>query len=86
MLACAAATTRSALQLRAIAEYNRGALDAAESDDPGNYRIRLRLAEQAAARGRCDLVRKHAGAARALFPNAAEPRHLLAACPTPSSR
>jgi O-antigen ligase len=86
VLACAVATTRSALQLRAIAEYNRGALDRAESDDPGNYRIRLRLAEQASARGHCDLVRKHAGAARALFPNAAEPRHLLAGCPTPASR
>jgi len=48
--------------------------------DPGSYRIHVRLAESYAERGNCARVIPHARAARSLFPNAAEPRQLLAQC------
>ena len=76
----ALAAARSALMLDAMQQYERGAVATAAREDPGSYRIQMRLAEAAQSRGRCDLVREHAGAARALFPHALPPRRLLAAC------
>jgi O-antigen ligase len=49
--------------------------------DPGSYRINMRLADSYAARGDCRRVRQYAGAARELYPNAAEPKRLLRRCP-----
>jgi hypothetical protein len=49
--------------------------------DPGSYRINMRLAEGSASRGDCQRVRRYAGAARELYPNAPEPRRLLRRCP-----
>ena len=80
LVAGAAATARSALMLDAMRKYESGAVAAAAREDPGSYRIRMRLATADAARGRCDLVRLHAGAAHDLYPHAPEPRRLLAAC------
>ena len=48
--------------------------------DPGSYRINIRLAASYASRGDCVHVRQYAGAARELFPNAAEPKRLLRRC------
>ncbi len=80
------AAVRSALMLDAMQHYERGAVATAAREDPGNYRIQMRLAEADAARGRCELVREHAGAARALFPHALAPRRLLAACTRSATR
>ncbi len=74
------AAARSALMLDAMRRFEAGAVSAAAREDPGSYRIQMRLAESARARGRCDEVRVHAGAARALFPNAPDPKRMLAAC------
>ena len=52
--------------------------------DPGNYRLRVRLAQAYLSRGDCAHAKAEARAARALFPNAAEPRRVLAACGTKS--
>jgi hypothetical protein len=80
LLACAGASLRSYRMLQAMRLYERGAVAAAASADPGSYRIQMRLAESAQARGRCDLVREHAGNAAGLYPHAPPPRRLLAAC------
>jgi O-antigen ligase len=48
--------------------------------DPGSYRIAIRLAESYAARGDCAHVRRYAGAAREMFPNAPQPKRLLRRC------
>ncbi len=82
----ALASARSALMLDAMRQYERGAVAAAAREDPGNYRIQMRLAEAAQARGRCDLVKVHAGAARSLFPHALQPRRLLAECARSAGR
>ncbi len=82
----ALAAARSALTLDAMRRYERGAVAAAAREDPGSYRIQMRLAEAAQARGQCDLVRAHAGAARALYPHATQPRRLLAACARSANR
>jgi hypothetical protein len=80
----AIAVTRSAGQLAAIATFSTNtkvaALDHASTFDPGNYRIHTRVAQAYIARGDCTHARPHARAARALFPNAAEPKRQLAAC------
>jgi hypothetical protein len=55
-------------------------LEDASATDPGSYRIHVRLAEGYARRGSCRRAIAHASSARALFPNAAQPRRLLAAC------
>jgi O-antigen ligase len=57
-------------------------LEAASTLDPGSYRIHVRLAAAYLRRGSCTKAKPHARAAKALFPNAAEPRSLLAACGT----
>jgi len=48
--------------------------------DPGSYRINMRLAQAFVSRGDCQRVRQYAGAARELFPNAAEPKRMLRRC------
>jgi O-antigen ligase len=77
-------TLRSASQLGGMAIFH-GADRLAEFEraarvDPGSYRIRLRTAEAAMARGDCRRVRTHAGAANELFPAAPAPRRLLRRC------
>ena len=76
------AALKSAGQARAMAlvESSRrtAVLERAAALDPGSYRIHLRLAQ--ASRGRCDRVKRWAGRASALFPNAPEPRRMLRAC------
>jgi O-antigen ligase len=74
------ASVRTAFNIDAMRQFERGEWGTAEREDPGSYRIQIRLAEAAQERGRCDLVREHAGAARALFPHAPIPRRLLAGC------
>ncbi len=80
----AIASTRSAGQLAAIAVFSTNtkvsALDRASTFDPGNYRIHTRVAQAYISRGDCVHARPHARAARALLPNAAEPRRELSAC------
>lgn len=75
---------RSATQLAAMSAVNTSSRVAALADaarmDPGSYRVRVRLAQAYLARGDCSRVRTEARAARALYPNAAEPKRLLAAC------
>jgi hypothetical protein len=75
---------RSAGQLAAIATYatntKTSAFDVASGFDPGNYRIHVRLAQAYLNRGDCASAKAHARSARGLFPNAAEPKRVLAAC------
>jgi O-antigen ligase len=73
----------TAARLEAMRLYTRGtaaAVEDAARRDPGSYRIRLRAAELWAARGNCVNARRHATAARDLFPKAAAPRAVLARC------
>ena len=78
------AITRSGTQLAAMSVYESSTrasrIERAAELDPGSYRIHTRLAEAYARRGSCANVRLHAGMARALFPNAAAPKRLLAGC------
>jgi O-antigen ligase/polysaccharide polymerase Wzy-like membrane protein len=81
VLACAAlGATRSAAQLIAMEIYSsrsdHESLRRATRIDPGNYRIRLRLARSGSRKQRCE----HARAARALFPNADAARDLARGC------
>ena len=75
---------RSSGQIAAMAVYTSstttGQAARAALFDPGSYRINMRLAESYAARGDCKRVDQYAGAARELFPNAAEPKRLLRRC------
>jgi O-antigen ligase len=75
---------RNGSQLWAMAAYGeRGsvaAMERAARIDPGSYRIRMLLAYTWRNRGRCDLARRHAERARALFPHHPAPSQLLAAC------
>jgi O-antigen ligase len=48
--------------------------------DPGNYRLRTRLAQAYIGRGDCTRARPEARAARDLFPSAAEPKRYIAQC------
>jgi hypothetical protein len=78
------AITRSTAQLSAMSIFSTTSrvtrLEEASATDPGSYRIHVRLAEGYARRGSCKRVIAHAASARALFPNATQPRRLLAAC------
>ena len=78
------AITRSTTQVAAMSVFESSTrtnvAERASQLDPGSYRIHLRLAEAYARRRSCVNVRRHADAARALFPNAAAPRRLSAAC------
>ena len=75
---------RSGFQLAAMAVFSSTSrtslLERASSFDPGNYRIHTRLAQAYLARGDCRHALPHARAARALYPNAGEPRRLVASC------
>lgn len=78
------AVMRSGAQLIAMGMYdtNQRLSTVAEAAalDPGNYRIQLRLAQAYLARGDCVRTRRAARSARALFPNAGEPKRILAQC------
>src|SRR5207302_1334732 len=78
------AVGRTACQLAAIALFSTtsrvAGWDTASTFDPGNYRVHTRVAQAYLARGDCKHAAPHARTARALFPNAAEPRRLLSAC------
>jgi hypothetical protein len=78
------AVTRSLGQVAAMgvfeASERASGVERAAALDPGSFRIQLRLAEAYARRGSCKNVRIHASAAHALFPNAPEPKRLLARC------
>ena len=78
------AVTRSVGQIAAMGVFEASAhvsgVERAVALDPGSYRIHLRLAEAYARRGSCKNVRVHASAARALYPNAPEPKRLLGRC------
>jgi hypothetical protein len=82
------AALRSAAQVVAMALYNSAGaapsgehvLEVAARLDPGSYRIQIRLAQEYAEEHSCNRVKQHAGAARALFPAAPEPRRLLVVC------
>ena len=55
-------------------------VEAASKLDPGSYRVHVRLARAYVDRGSCTRAKPHARAARALFPNADEPKALLSEC------
>jgi len=78
------AITRSAAAIAAMGDISAStrvtSLANAATLDPGNYRIRIRLAQAYLLRGDCARAKAEARAARGLFPNAAEPRRVLAAC------
>lgn len=78
------AVGRSAFQTAAMAVFSSTSrtalLERSTSFDPGNYRIQTRLAQAYLARGDCRRALPHARAARALYPNAGEPRRLVASC------
>jgi len=78
------AVTRSVGQIAAMGVFESSehvsGVERAAALDPGSFRIHLRLAEAYARRGSCKNVRIHASAARALYPNAPEPKRLLARC------
>lgn len=78
--ACGAAAFSSARQLAAMSIHanaqNRTGLERAAKLDPGNYRIRLRLAQRGPRQSRCT----HAQAAHELFPNAEAARRLAQRC------
>jgi len=81
---------RTVSQLGAMAVFSSsekpGTLEWAARLDPGSYRIQMLLGYAWRNRGRCDLTRPHAEAARALFPNHPAPRQLLAACRSRTGR
>ena len=78
------AVGRSAFQLAAMAVFSTTSrtslLERGSWFDPGSYRIHTRLAQAYMARGDCRHALPHARAARALYPNAGEPRKLVASC------
>ena len=56
------------------------ALEEAVRNEPGSYRIRMKLAEVYAGRGQCAKAREHVTAARKLFPLAPAARRLAEQC------
>jgi O-antigen ligase len=75
---------RSAAQLASMSAFSASTRVASLAEaarlDPGSYRLRVRLAAAYLSRGDCAHAKAEARAARALFPNAAEPRRVLSAC------
>jgi O-antigen ligase len=75
---------RSGAQLVAMGTYDQstrlGNVAQAATFDPGSYRIQMRLAQGYLARGDCARAKTAARSARELFPNAGEPRRILASC------
>jgi len=78
------AITRSAGAVAAMDDFSAStrvsSLSSAARLDPGNYRIRIRLAQAYLSRRDCTRAKAEARAARGLLPTAAEPRRVLAAC------
>ena len=78
------AVSRSVSQLTAMSIFATTSrateLERASLLDPGSYRIHMRLADAHLRRGNCKRVIEHATPARELYPHAARPRRLLAAC------
>lgn len=76
--------TRSSAQATAMALFSgttrASTLEQASATDRGSYRMHIRLADAYLRRGNCPKARSHAAAARALFPNAPQPRRVQAAC------
>ena len=71
-------------RIRAMSLYEVGTLASLERAtrlDPGSYRIQLRTADSYMATRQCKETRRHAAAARDLFPHAPGPKRLLAQCP-----
>lgn len=81
---CALAVARGTTQLIAMGAFNGttrlSSMQTAAMFDPGSYRIRVRLAQAYATRRDCPHARTEARAARAMFPNAGEPKRILNAC------
>jgi hypothetical protein len=78
------AAARGATQIAAMKVANgtskTGALSRASQLDPGNFRVRMHLAEAYKEAGHCERARPEARDARELLPMAEAPRQLLAAC------
>ncbi|MFN2567598.1 MAG: O-antigen ligase family protein [Gemmatimonadaceae bacterium] len=66
--------------LRASPVRRLAAIRRASRADPGSYRIHMRAAKALAERGNCSEARKHARAARHLYPRAPEPGSILRRC------
>ena len=75
---------RSGSQITGMAIYDASgswrSLERATRADPGSYRLRIRAAESALARGDCRRARAQATAARELFPSAPAPKRVLRRC------
>jgi hypothetical protein len=84
LVAGAVFAIRSSSQATAMALFSgttrASTLERASATDPGSYRMHIRLADAYLRRGNCPKARSHASAARALFPNAPQPRRVQAAC------
>lgn len=82
--AASIALSRGVMQLSSMAIYNGStklsSLQRAATLDPGNYRLRVRLASTYLSRADCRRARPQARAAQSLFPNAPEPKRILAIC------
>lgn len=80
LILCGVGVLRSTAQMVGIGIYSndrsRAALTTAALIDPGNYRVRVRLARLGTRAQRC----KHALAARSLLPNAQEARAVSRGC------
>ncbi|HEY0142075.1 MAG TPA: O-antigen ligase family protein [Thermoanaerobaculia bacterium] len=80
LVLCFAGAARSTAQLIAMEIYaasdTRSTLEMGSRIDPGNYRLRLRLARGGKRNDRCE----HALAARGLYPNARAARNLARGC------
>lgn len=80
---CLSAALVSSGRIQAMRLYAKGTIAAFEDAaayDPGSYRIRIRAAKAYAGRGQCGNARRHALAARRLFPSALAPKQLLEQC------
>ena len=84
LVLCGLAVLRGTTQIIAMGSFNGttrlSSMQTAAFFDPGNYRIRLRLAQTYLNRGDCAHARNEARAARGLFPSAGEPKRVLNAC------
>lgn len=80
----ALAILHSSLQIGAMRLFTGATrvstMETASMLDPGDYRIRVRLAQAWMSRGSCPRALPHARRAHDLFPHAPEPRQLLASC------
>jgi hypothetical protein len=77
---CGAATVQSAGRVDAMRLYTAGDFANAVTRDPGNFRIRLRAAEQYIGRGDCKRGRPHAAAAKEMFPSSPAAQRVSASC------